>query len=197
MTTRRPLVVAAVCAALAATSACRLRRYEVNVRFKPEAADRRLARGQSDVVTGRLERADGVNVYVNSGGSSEPIPLADIGEVDQAKAKRDVRWGAGFAIGGTLLAVVSAFYFDCGANDFPVFCAFQSEANFWAGVSFIGGVALAGAGLGAIFSGKADQSRNAGLLRDAGLREASWWIAPTPVPTGGGAAPGLGAGVRF
>jgi len=184
-------------AALLASPGCAVRRYDVQVHFTTEAADRRLARGQSDVVTGRLDRAERGTVHVNSGGSSEAIPAADIAEIEQDKAKRDVRWGVGFAIGGTVLAVASAFYFDCGQNEFPVFCAFKSEANLWAGLTFVGGIALAGAGLGGVFSGKADQSRNARILGEAGVRVSSWWIAPAPIATRDGVAPGLGLGVRY
>lgn len=194
---RRSLLVVVTIAAILAAG-CGLRRYDVKVHFTPEAADRRLARGQSDVVRGRLARAESGQVLVTSGGETEPIPAGDIGEVEQHGARQAVRWGAGFAVGGVLLSVVSAFYFDCGPNDFPVFCAFKSESNFWAGLTFLGGLALAGAGVGSMISGSVDQSRNAGILRDAGVRSASWWLAPVPVAAqGGGVAPGVAAGVRF
>lgn len=194
---RRSLLALAAAAAIL-TAGCGLRRYDVKVHFTPEAADRRLARGQSDVVRGQLARAEGGQVHVTSGGETEPIPAADIGRVEQHGASQAVRWGAGFAVGGVLLSVVSAFYFDCGPNDFPVFCAFKSESNFWAGLTFLGGIALAGAGVGSMISGSVDKSRNAGILRDAGVRSAAWWLAPAPVAThGGGVVPGVAAGVHF
>lgn len=195
--TRALALLAAASLLAGASTACKLRRYDVKVRFTPEATDRRLARGQADTIKGRFDRVDGQNVYLTSGDMSEPIPVSEIAEVDQHMAKRDVRYGVIFGVAGVIVSGASLFFFECGQGDFVLACPFQSEQNLVAGLAFLGGATLAIKGANAYVSGKHDQSRNAELLHRAGVRTSSWWITPAPVAANGGAAPGFAAGARF
>ncbi len=187
-TTRSDAVIRlAVCAALLA--GC-VKDYKVRVELTPTAADRRLASGKSDTVDGFLKSSDGTGVVLSVDGQLETVPRADIARVDQKLAKRDVTYGTVFAIAGGVIAIVGLAVFECGKDEFPIFCSFSSERNLGAGLAVLGGIALTGAGLKAVFTGKASQSRTDEILRG---QRVGWDVVPARIGDGFG----LGAVGRF
>jgi hypothetical protein len=98
--------------------------------------------------------------------------------VDQRLAQRDVRYGAIGAAVGAALVIGGAIAFDCGPNDFPLFCALGSERNLGAAVAFLGGFALAAGGVGYLVSGYAAQSDVDAKLKRSAWR---WHVGPTGI----------------
>lgn len=164
--------------------------YKVRVELTPQAADRRLASGKSDSIDGFLQSSDGTGVQLRVDGELETVPRADIARVDQKAAKRDVRYGTVFAVLGAVLAIGGVVAFECGENDFPLFCSLSSERNLAASVAVLGGISLAGLGLKALVTGKASQSRTDEILRG---QRVGWDVVPAPVGDGFG----VGAIGRF
>jgi hypothetical protein len=180
----------ALVALVALVGAC-TKDYKVRVEFSAAVVDRRLATGKSDSIDGIIKSADGNGITLLVDGELETVPRADIARVDQKLAKRDVTYGTIFAIGGGVLTLGGALVFECGQNEFPLFCSLSSERNLGAAIAFIGGIALASAGLRALVTGKTAQSRVDDMLR--GNVRVGWDVAPTMI----GDAPGLGAVGRF
>jgi len=144
-------------------SSC-IKEYKVRVELTPAAADRRLASGKSDTIDGVLKSSDGSGVQLLVDGQLDTVPRADIARVDQKAAKRDVTYGTVFAILGGGLIIGGLVAFECGENDFPVFCSFESERNLVPSLAVFGGISLAGAGLRAIFQGRLAQGRTDKIL---------------------------------
>lgn len=189
----------AVIVATAVIAGC-TKQYKVRVVLRPEAGDRRIASGKSDVVEGFVKGGDATNLYIDDGGTTESVPRADVAEVDQHDAKRDVRFGIVFGVLGAALAVGGAIAFDCGESDFPLFCPFHDKRNFVAGLAFVGGIALVLGGVEAYIQGSAGQSRTDEALR--GRVAGGWHVMPAiAIDRGGGGAgtivPGLGVAARF
>lgn len=176
--------------ALVAVLAGCMKEYKVRVELTAAAADRRLASGKSDSIDGFLKSSDGNGVAIQVDGELEIVPRADIARVDQKLAKRDVTYGTVAAIGGGLLVIGGIAFFECDNDEFPLFCGFKSDRNVYAGLAFLGGVVLAGAGLKAIFTGKSAQSRVDEILRGGGPAVG---VAPVLI----GDQPGLGVVGRF
>ena len=169
-------------------TACKV--YDVHVKLTPAAEDRRLASGKSDTIKGRLERADAGNLYVRVDGEVQTIPRADVVRVDQRLAKRDVKAGIVATVVGAALMIGGVVAFDCGKNDFPLFCALGSKQNLYAAVAFLGGFALGAGGVGYWVNGASAQSDVDAMLRRSASR---WHLGPTIVR----GEPGIGLGVRF
>jgi hypothetical protein len=167
-----------------------VKEYKVRVELTPAAADRRLASGKSDSLDGFLQASDGTGVQLKVDGELETVPRADIARVDQRAAKRDVRYGTVFAALGAVLVVGGIVAFDCGDNEFPLFCSLSSERNLFASLAVLGGISLTGAGLKAVFTGKAAQSRTDEILRG---QRVGWELVPATIGDGFG----VGAVGRF
>lgn len=176
-------------ALLALLGAC-VKDYKVRVELSPAAADRRLASGKSDSIDGFVKSADGSGITLLVDGQLETVPRADITRVDHKLARRDVTYGTIFAVLGGGLVIGGLVAFECGDNEFPLFCL-DGERNLLAGLAFLGGITLAGAGLKAVFTGKTAQSRVDDLLR--ANAQVGWDVGPTLI----GEAPGIGAAGRF
>jgi hypothetical protein len=174
-----------------ALSGCKV--YDVRIKLNPKAEERRLSSGKSDTVDGRLVRADATNLYVRIDGEVQAIPRSEVLEVDQRLAKRDVTRGAVALGAGAAIAIGSAIAFECGTNDFPLFCAFRSEENLFVSLAFLGGGALTALGVQKLVGGYAAQSDTDAILRGA----SRWHVAPTVVRGESSLAPGIGATVRF
>jgi hypothetical protein len=165
--------------------------YDVRIKLAPEAESRRLASGKSDVIHGRLERADATNLYVRTGGEVMAISRTDVVDVDQRAARRDIVVGGIAAGAGAALAIGGSIAFECGRNEFPLVCAFSSKDNLNASLAIISGLALAGIGVQRLVSGLAARSETDRLLK-ARVR-----IEPTVVRGETSCAPGVGATFRF
>lgn len=174
---------------MAALAGC-VKDYKVRVELTPQAADRRLASGKSDSIDGFLQSSDGTGVHIKVDGEIEIVPRADIARVDQKDAKRDVRYGTVFAVLGAALAIGGVVAFECGENDFPLFCSLSSERNLFASVAVLGGISLSGLGLKALFTGKAAQRRTDEILRG---QRVGWEVVPSRIGDG----LGVGAVGRF
>jgi hypothetical protein len=175
---------------VASLAGCKL--YDVHVKLTPQAEDRRLASGKSDTIKGRLERADATNLYVRVDGEVQAVPRADVVTVDQRLARRDVKGGAIFTALGVATVIGASIVFDCGQNEFPLFCL-DSDRNIGAALFWLLGLGLTGAGVKALVSGYAAQSDTDAILRQA----SRFHIAPTVVRGETSLAPGVGIGVRF
>ncbi len=167
-----------------------VKEYKVRVELTPAAADRRLASGKSDSIDGFLQSSDGTGVQLKVDDQLETVPRADIARVDQKLAKRDVRYGTVFAVLGAALAIGGLVAFECGDNEFPLFCSLSSERNLFASVAVLGGISLTGMGLKALFTGKAAQSRTDEILRG---QRVGWDVVPARIGDGFG----VGALGRF
>ena len=157
--------------------------YKVRVELTPAAADRRLASGKADSIDGFLQASDGTGVQLKVDDQLETVPRADIARVDQRAAKRDVRYGTVFAILGAAFVVGGIVAFECGDNEFPLFCSLSSECNLFASLAVLGGISLSGAGLKALFTGKAAQRRTDEILRG---QRVGWELVPATIGDGFG-----------
>ncbi|MND01087.1 hypothetical protein D3C83_199290 [compost metagenome] len=62
--------------------------------------------------------------------------------------------------------MVSALYFECDQGEFPLACPFtHGKENLWAGMAFLGGIALTFWGVRAFVSGMIDKSRVSNAMK--------------------------------
>lgn len=181
--------------ALALIAGCN-KQYKSRVVMTPEATDRRLSTGKSDVVDGIVKSGDGNAVFVEVDGQMEAIPRGDVLRVDQREAKRDVTIGIIGGIVGVALVAGGYAFMECDENDFPLFCPFHSKSNLWSGVAIIGGIAITGASLRAIFQGLAGQSQTDAAMQSSNLAK-TWRVAPTIVVDRDTSGPGIELSRRF
>ncbi len=173
----------ALACALALTTGC-AKRYATRIELTEAAADRRLARGQSDAVEGIVKSADANAITVEVDGQLEPIPRIDVAHVDQSVTERAITAGKVATAIGAVMTIGGALVFECNDNEIPFFCPFTSKRNTLAGLAFLGGIGLAGIGLTAWIGGSMEHGRVDRIL------------APTIV-TGRESGPGVGVLVRY